>query len=274
METLPSDVLLVIVHKLAAQDPLALLTSACAIKAFLRVTEDTPGVWKEVFYGSRLGQERAQNDKLLDGNPELNAEVESLGGFKVLVAARYAEKLATASTRVEQSQAKRRCLGSCDAVQLQPVFTNEHFVEALEKERGRRRATPGLLGKKGLCGKVSVEVYELQPHNSGGEAYAVARLWRGPLRSWIHLTYKEVSYGFNDQLLPACPPEESEESLKASVTVGQRPTSDGEGRRWKNLVHKVQLKGSVDESEFCCPTCESDWSFEKLTLAVELRTAS
>lgn len=146
-------------------------------------------------------------------------------------------------------------------------------MEALKTERNRRRATIAILGKKGLCRKMSVEFYELQPRQSGGESFVVARLWRGPLTSWIKWSYNDVNYNFSGHLLATYPPINSEAALKASVVVGHRLTSDGEKRRWKNLTNRVQLGGMV-ESEFCCSICESDWAFEDLILAVELRTAS
>lgn len=117
MDTLPSDVLLVIVHKLATQDPLALLTATCACKAFFCVIKDNPGVWKDLFHGSKVGQRTETNGRTEEGKQSsgLDAEIESLGGYKLLVAAQYARKMAIANygphgqISAEQNQAKRRC---------------------------------------------------------------------------------------------------------------------------------------------------------------------
>lgn len=84
MESLPSDVLSVVLHKLAVQDPRSLLQATCACKTFHREADNTRGIWKEAFYGgdSRFG------DHCKDENVE--AEILTLGGYKQLVRARWA----------------------------------------------------------------------------------------------------------------------------------------------------------------------------------------
>lgn len=124
MDTLPSDVLLTIVHKLAAQDPLALLTPTRACKALLRATEDNP-IWKDLFYGSAVEHGTENDWRRKCRSPGLDAEIESLCGFKQLMAARYAAKDPTAftgaATSAEQKQARRRCL-----------VTSKHFLTSKE----------------------------------------------------------------------------------------------------------------------------------------------
>ncbi|GAQ82437.1 hypothetical protein KFL_001110140 [Klebsormidium nitens] len=305
MDTLPSDVLLAIVHKLAAQDPLALLTATCACKAILRVTEDNEGVWRDIFYGSEMGliseTDRQSIAGEKGGSSCLDAELQSVtGGFKQLVAARYAAK---SMTPVEQNQAKRFCLGigesyafrkdplsSPDSLEankillllrlqgsvvlwgvhtppvvypdslpvgspgfktkLQPVFTTDHFLEAMQEARGCLCPTRGT---KGLCGKVCLELYELQRQRPGGRAFVVERLWSGPLKLSNPLTcfYEalQVLFRIDGRIYPTCPPRpvrysrsgSCEESLRAIVNLGKRPASERQRR----------LMGPPDDAERC-----------------------
>ncbi|GAQ84613.1 hypothetical protein KFL_001970140 [Klebsormidium nitens] len=84
MEDLPSDLLLIVLRKLAAQDPISLLRATCACKLILRVTEENPIVWKEAFLGSAPTE---QNTGGLDAYvtcAELDERVDRLGGYKQL----------------------------------------------------------------------------------------------------------------------------------------------------------------------------------------------
>lgn len=83
---LPEDTIFIILRKLASQDPLALLEAACACKAFHAVTARNPGLWKVAFYGAVLPVNEKPRDKALE------AEVESFGGFKKLVKARWGKR--------------------------------------------------------------------------------------------------------------------------------------------------------------------------------------
>lgn len=83
MEDLPGDVLLVLLRKLAAQDPVSLLRATCASKLFHRATEENPVLWKEAFLGLAPAQEKASFDAYVTC-AELDEEVDRLGGYKQL----------------------------------------------------------------------------------------------------------------------------------------------------------------------------------------------
>lgn len=136
MDTLPSELLLAIVHKLAAQDPLALLTATCACKGISRVTEENSRVWKDIFYGSDSDQETEADGQIPDGmlkwSSNLDAKIESLGGFKQLLAARFAMKVATGSTSlVEQNPGTflRRSFNTGTISDNGPLGSKDTFFE-------------------------------------------------------------------------------------------------------------------------------------------------
>ncbi|GAQ82438.1 hypothetical protein KFL_001110145 [Klebsormidium nitens] len=111
MDTLSSDVLLAIVHKLAAQDPLALLTATCACKDFLSVTEDNSWVWKKIFYSSRPPSQPARGFRAFPPRPRARPRT-------LPSEARSERAAATAAAREEQvpdSQARARLIrgGKC-----------------------------------------------------------------------------------------------------------------------------------------------------------------
>lgn len=81
MEGIPEDVVTVLLHKLANQDPLSLVRATCALASFYRAAKGTPSIWKEAFYGV-AGKQLQENCSRLD------AEVEVLGGFKTLITSR------------------------------------------------------------------------------------------------------------------------------------------------------------------------------------------
>lgn len=80
MESLPSDVLLVILRKIAAQDPVSLLRATCTSKLLHRAIEDNPFIWKEAF----LGSAPAQSKDAYVTCAELDKEVDRVGGYKQL----------------------------------------------------------------------------------------------------------------------------------------------------------------------------------------------
>lgn len=114
MEYLPTDVLLIILQKLAAQDPLSLLRTTCATARFYRVAGDNPGVWKEAFYGpipAAWLEELAPQNCCPRKCAKLDAEVEALGGFRSLLTARLfsAKKPTKIDEKVEQKHALNEC---------------------------------------------------------------------------------------------------------------------------------------------------------------------
>lgn len=89
MQDLPGDVLLVILHMLALQDPAALVAATCLCQSFRQAAAENPGVWKEAFYGAAAGKgEVPFEDHSEKQSAKLEAEVAALGGLKRLVEAR------------------------------------------------------------------------------------------------------------------------------------------------------------------------------------------
>lgn len=83
MDHLPSDLVLLIAHKLAVQDPLSLLQATGVLAPFYRTAADNPSVWKEAFYGSAKQSLEGSTYKAVD------AEVILLGGYRRLLVARF-----------------------------------------------------------------------------------------------------------------------------------------------------------------------------------------
>lgn len=90
LETLPTEVLLVILNKLAAQDLPSLLRAACVSKALFQVTGANSDIWKDIFHGP--GVDESGNQVFREQSAKLDAEVRALGGYKQLVAAQHASQ--------------------------------------------------------------------------------------------------------------------------------------------------------------------------------------
>lgn len=89
MQELPGDVLLVILHMLAVQDPYALVAVNCLCRRFRRPVAENPGLWKEAFYGASTGRgEVPLEDHCAEQRAKLETDVHFLGGHKRLVEAR------------------------------------------------------------------------------------------------------------------------------------------------------------------------------------------
>lgn len=134
MEALPRDLLLVIVGKLAAQDPHSLLRAVCACKALHRVAEDTATIWREIFHGSLTDKDGRSKLETWSGTwcEELDHEVEALGGYKQLVATQY-RGCSNASGSFEQTtEAGTRPL---DCARCQTSALNSETWERVAKTR-------------------------------------------------------------------------------------------------------------------------------------------
>lgn len=98
LQDLPNDVLLIILLRLAAQDPVSLVCAMCAYRAFYEVGADSEELWKAAFFAPSAvaGPETlglfsgAFCEEVKD---TLNKEVENLGGCQLLMRARMNERL-------------------------------------------------------------------------------------------------------------------------------------------------------------------------------------
>lgn len=89
LSELPSEVLLTILHKLASQDPRSLLHATCACKAFESAATEDPGLWATAFLApanESMTSARRTAEEQMEG---IEAEVDFLGGYKRLLAARF-----------------------------------------------------------------------------------------------------------------------------------------------------------------------------------------
>lgn len=151
------------------------------------------------------------------------------------------------------------------------MSTSDHFVTTLEEERAA--CLRGKIGKRGLCGKLSLQLFELQPQPSGAIAFKVARLSRGLLRTSNLLTFEDFPryvLNISGWLSPALPlidhskPGLIEGALIAIVEVGTQ--------RMKQVLTRRVLKGPEErEPGFCCSTCGLDLAFEELALELCIR---
>lgn len=93
MEHLPADVILVILHKLAWQDPPSLLRATCATAPFHRTAAQHPNFWKEAFFGPATGNGALLKEFCPEEIAKLDAKVEELCGYKRLVTMLYSQVL-------------------------------------------------------------------------------------------------------------------------------------------------------------------------------------
>lgn len=90
MEDLPPDVILIILHKVAAQDPPSFLRATFCSPFFHLAAVQDPNIWKDAFFGPEV-----RKGMVLLGEPfpeeraKLDAKVEELCGYENLVKARY-----------------------------------------------------------------------------------------------------------------------------------------------------------------------------------------
>lgn len=102
LHTLPADVLLIILSKLAAQDPPSFGASTRACKIFMTVASDEElCLWKKILFGS---------DYLPKDTSEMQAfdqAVAKFGGYKSLVKARWRKPCFTSHSQLSSSEEKK-----------------------------------------------------------------------------------------------------------------------------------------------------------------------
>lgn len=125
MERLPGDLLLVILRKLAALDPLSLFRSTCTFAPLHRAAGANPDVWKKAFFhnvpekvpGHNLQFEQYQEEQVA----KMDAEVVALGGYKRLLIARYSAdwtKCAEQSQDLRNPSVEPECAACCFRARL------------------------------------------------------------------------------------------------------------------------------------------------------------
>lgn len=89
MDALSGDVVLVILRKLAAEDPLSLLRATCVLAPFHRVAAENREIWKVAFMGSHHELVMKKDVQIWPcwqaELADLDAEVETVGGYKILL---------------------------------------------------------------------------------------------------------------------------------------------------------------------------------------------
>lgn len=116
MDCLPSDVVLLILRKLAVQDPLSLLRATCALAPFHRGAAVDPEVWKRAFYGPEMGQSiLSQVQRYFPEEvSKLDAEVNARGGpFRRLLIARLRPKHNGEASKQNQTCSECNVLSGC-----------------------------------------------------------------------------------------------------------------------------------------------------------------
>lgn len=92
MEDLPADLALIILSKLAAQDPLSMLRAMCASNLLFWVAEDNPVFWLKAFFALVPSQDMPELDgRCKEPSAKFEAEMFSLGFCRQLVVARLAK---------------------------------------------------------------------------------------------------------------------------------------------------------------------------------------
>lgn len=88
---LPGDLILIVLRKLALQDPLSFVRATCACKTFQKEAEDDSNSWfKALFKPEDIGEGVSKLDRRFqERNPGFEAAIEQLGGYKQLVKARW-----------------------------------------------------------------------------------------------------------------------------------------------------------------------------------------
>lgn len=92
MERLLSDLILVVLRKLAVLDALALLQSTCALAPLYRVAAENPSVWKDAFchgFSTNLRGCLQSDQYPSEVFAKMDEEVEALGGYRLLLIARF-----------------------------------------------------------------------------------------------------------------------------------------------------------------------------------------
>lgn len=158
--------------------------------------------------------------------------------------------------------------------QLQLVHTTDDFMKVMQKECGRHRLTRGE-STRGLCERMSLEVFEVQPYQMAGKAVTVARRCIGALKVSTILKYEEIFFDLHGRLLPTCGPFDVKltgsraDALNGKVTLGGRATTQEEKRSWRHRMEVLPRPGGM--ANYCCSACLSKWALETLQLTAEIR---
>lgn len=109
MQDLPDAAILLVLTKLAVQDPLSLMLASRTCEAFRRVAADNPSVWKKAFYGAALWPSLSYSESKF--NEKQSADLETVldymdllddlrsTGYKKLVEARAIRKACSLEKR-------------------------------------------------------------------------------------------------------------------------------------------------------------------------------
>lgn len=141
MEDLPSELLQIIVQKLALQTPTSLLRATCACKRFQEEVESNPGIWRKGFLGNEQDVEglvALEKRSCKDGSGKLEAKIlELTGGYKSLVIARLAGPRSTTTPEQNQSLAPFLDHNPRRAVTCQTVSKSVRYLVLLRHHAGR-----------------------------------------------------------------------------------------------------------------------------------------
>lgn len=119
-------VLLIILRKLALQDPASLLEAPCACKFFHSVFENNPEIWKIAFFGSVISQATEKSDQ-----EEMTSEIDSIGGYKQLVRARWSKsprRFILEQNKREVLSETKQSLGQSDEVYKYLIILKEEGI--------------------------------------------------------------------------------------------------------------------------------------------------
>lgn len=143
IESLPQDILSVIFHKLAAQDPLSLLRAAYTCKPIHKATNNNPDVWRKAFFvGSDTRANRhdavRSEQEYMTLDREQDEMIQELGGYKQLLVARYSkQRSAFQSWFAEQTRNLRRLTSPRDVISVRP-HVSKKFQSAMLTSNGPR----------------------------------------------------------------------------------------------------------------------------------------
>lgn len=153
-------------------------------------------------------------------------------------------------------------------LQLRPAHSLEHCLEALRKERLFRRSDNAKLG---LCGKASVEFWEIQKNQSGQGSAKLSRILKGSLkalevgqRGWRVSNPERRALHLEGTLEPTYQRgprvRSTNYNIRADLKLGVRQPDRG----------SLTAKGEPGSAVFCCSTCAKELVLCNSKLKIDL----
>lgn len=261
MENLPQDILLLVLGKLAAQDPQSLLQASYAYSMIHRLAKGNTDLWRRtLLVGSDVNRAKRQDanyrneEKYKTLNAKLDAKILELGGYRQLVVPRYSKQTSSFQRRSAEQTSQELRRPKCDVSSFpvvreklqQNVLTSTAIrpkLLALTRGRGQfhlwgfsKQEAPFIARKESGWLRYHEHYCKTVHFSSSEKAYSDKYFWETVFSAFYYDQRDEFGTVFGPvESLQMCEVFEWEAQECGSKTTGRRHLV----RRWSGPVESV-----------------------------------